>query len=54
MIHHSKGIDLEIIYFEYQHDPTPSSEIILSQTSKYAMRDGVEHPTIGASKWRSQ
>ena len=28
MIHHSKGLDLEIIDFEYHHDLSPSSEII--------------------------
>ena len=31
MIHHSKGVDLEITDFEDYHDPTPSSEIIPSQ-----------------------
>ena len=32
MIHHWKAVDLEITDFEYRHDPTPSCEIILSQT----------------------
>ena len=32
MIHHWKGFDLEITDFEDYHDPTPSSEIIPSQT----------------------
>ena len=45
MIHHSKGLDLEISGFEYHHNRTRRSEIIPSHTSKYAMRDGVEHPT---------
>ena len=44
MIHHSEGLDLEITDFEYDHHRTCLGEIIPSQTSKYAMRDGVEHP----------
>ena len=32
MIHHWKALDLEIIDFEYRHDPTPSCEIIPYQT----------------------
>ena len=32
MIHHWKGFDLEITNFEDYHDPTPSSEILPSQT----------------------
>ena len=32
MIHHWKGFDLEITNFEDYHDPTPSSEILLSHT----------------------
>ena len=32
MIHHSKGLDLEITDFEYHDDLTPSGEIMLSQT----------------------
>ena len=32
MIHLSKGFELEITDFEDYHDPTPSSEIIPSQT----------------------
>ena len=32
MIHHSKGLDLEITDFEYHHDPTYIAEIIPSQT----------------------
>ena len=31
-MHHSKGLDLEITYFEYHHDLTPSGETIPSQT----------------------
>ena len=45
MIHHWKALDLEITDYEYRHDSKRSSEIIPSQTSNYAMRDGVEHPT---------
>ena len=33
MIHHWKGLDLEITDFENHHDPTSSSEIIPPQTS---------------------
>ena len=33
MIHHRKVLDLEITDFEYHYDPTPSGEIIPSQTS---------------------
>ena len=33
MIHHWKGLDLEIIVFNFRHNPTLSSEIIPSQTS---------------------
>ena len=33
MIHHWKGLDLEITDFEYHHDPTFSAETIPSQTS---------------------
>ena len=33
MIHHWKGLDLEIRGFNYHHDPTPSVETIPSQTS---------------------
>ena len=32
MIHHSKGFDLEITDFDYNHDLTPSGGIIPSQT----------------------
>ena len=45
MIYHSKGLELEITDFEYHHDLAYTGKIIPSQTSKYAMRDGVEHPT---------
>ena len=45
MIHQWKALDMEIIDFEYQYDRTYTGEIIPSQTSEYAMRDGVEHPT---------
>ena len=34
MIHHWKGLDLEITDFNYHHDPTQSGETIPSQTSK--------------------
>ena len=33
MIHHWKGLDLEITDFKYHDDPTPSGETITSQTS---------------------
>ena len=33
MIHHWKGLELEITDFEYPHVPTPSAETIPSQTS---------------------
>ena len=45
MIHLSEGLELEITDFEYHHHRTRLGEIIPSQTSTYAMRDGVEHPT---------
>ena len=32
MIHHWKSFDLEITDCEYHHDPTPSGEVIPSQT----------------------
>ena len=32
MIHHWKGLDLEITVSENHHDPTPSGKIIPSQT----------------------
>ena len=38
MIYHSKSLDLEITDFEYDHDPTYTSEIIPSQTSKCVIR----------------
>ena len=57
MVHRWKGLDLEIIDFKYHYDCTPSGEIIPSQISRcvirryyFIMRDGVEHPTSGASK----
>ena len=57
MINHWEALDLEIIDFEYQYDPTLSREIIPSQTSRYFymwilffMRDGVEHPASEASR----
>ena len=33
MIHHSKGLDLEITDFNYHRDPTPRRETKPSQTS---------------------
>ena len=33
MIHHWKGLELEIIDFNYHHDPTHSGETKPSQTS---------------------
>ena len=33
MIHHSKGLDLEITDFEDHHDPTYTGETKSSQTS---------------------
>ena len=57
MIHLWNGLHLEITDFKYHHDRTPSGEIIPSQISRcvirryyFFMRDGVEHPTSGASK----
>ena len=35
MIHHWKGLDFQITDFRNHHDPTPSSETVLSQTSNY-------------------
>ena len=35
MIHHSKGLDLEITDFEYQRDPTYTVETKPSQTLKH-------------------
>ena len=32
---HWKGIDLEITYFKYHHDPPHSDETITSQTSNF-------------------
>ena len=45
MIYHWETLDLEIIDFEYRHHWTLLGEFTPSQTSKHAMRDGVEHPT---------
>ena len=52
MIHHWKGLHLEITDFEYQYDPMTSVEIIPTQTSRFVIcgyyfvkRDGGEHPT---------
>ena len=40
MIHHWKGLELEITDFDYQHDRTPSAGNIPSQTSNtQACRD---------------
>ena len=57
MIHHWKGVDLEITLFKYYHDPTSSGEIIPSRTSRFVipgyyfiMRDGVEYPERRESK----
>ena len=57
MIHHGKGLDLEMTDFNYHCDPTPSGGIILSQTSKYyirgsyfIMRDGVGQVSHELSK----
>ena len=33
MINHSRGLDLEITDFEYHRDPTPSGELLPSQTN---------------------
>ena len=56
MIHHLECLDLEITDFENHHDLTSSCKTILSQTSKYAMRDGVEHLTsfIEASRKKAK
>ena len=35
MIHHSKGLDLEITDFEYHHDPTCTRESKPPQTLKH-------------------
>ena len=38
MIYHSKGLDLEITDFKYQHDPIYTGEIIPSETSRCVKR----------------
>ena len=38
MIHHWKGLDLDITDFEYHDDPTYTGEIIPSETSRYVIR----------------
>ena len=38
MIHHWKGLVLEMADFEYHHDPTPPGEIIPCQTSRCVIR----------------
>ena len=56
MIHHSRGLDLEITDFSYFHHPTPSREIIPSQTSnlKYVEIIKVsDEPTYDTSFQRS-
>ena len=56
MIYRWKCLDFEITNFEYQYDRTYTGEIISTQTSKYALRDGVEHPTsfIEASREKAK
>ena len=39
MIHHWKAPDLEITDFIYHHDPTPTGEIISSQTSNLKFKE---------------
>ena len=45
MIRHWKALDKEITDGDYQFDRTYTGKTTPSQTSKYAMRDWVEHPT---------
>ena len=50
MIHHSKGLDLEITDFEYHHDPTYTGETKPSQTLKHVAIIKVSHnPTYDTS-----
>ena len=54
MIHHSKGLDLEIKDFEYQHDPTYTGETKPSQTLKHVENIEVsDKPTYDTSFERS-
>ena len=50
MIHHWKALHSKITDFEYQHDPSPSIEIIRGYF--WIMRYGVGYPTSGASQKR--
>ena len=51
-MHHWKALDLDITDFIYYHDPTPSGEIISSQTSNLKHVEFIkvsEKPTFDAS-----
>ena len=61
MMHHLKGLDLEITVFKYYHDLTDTVELchLKPQGMLYVdiillCETLVEHPTREASKWRSQ
>ena len=52
MIHHWKGLDLQIRGFNYHHDPTASGETIPSQTSNLLQVDIIkisDKPTYDTS-----
>ena len=54
MIHHWKGLELEITDFEYHHDPTYTGETIPSQTLKHVEIIKVsDKPTYDTSLERS-
>ena len=56
MIHYSKSLDLEVTYFEYQHDRTRSVETIQSQTSNHKHVENIrflDKPTYDTSFERS-
>ena len=54
MIHHWRGLDLEITDFEYHHDPTYTSESLPSQTRKHLEIIKVsDKPTYDTSLERS-
>ena len=54
MIHHSKGLDLEITDFEYQLDPTYTGETKPSQTVKLLENNKVsDKPAYDTSFERS-
>ena len=56
MIYHWKGFDLEITDLEYRYDPTPSGEIIPSQTLNLKLVEIIkvsDKPTYDTSLERS-